>query len=134
MNNDTIMIKRHSKRHVTFWLKSIFTLGIWYLTSWRNNYLALTTRSVVRHEGFINRHERAIPLNHVQDTSVTTGFFSNLLGVGNIRVESAGGAGTEIIMNNIDKPEEFRTKLFEQIDKFLADEGEVPPKPKKNED
>ena len=130
MNDDTIMIKRSSKRHLTFWLKSIFTLGIWYLTSWRNNYLSLTTRSVVRHEGVINRHERAIPLNHIQDTSVTTGFLSNLLGVGNIRIESAGGAGTEIIMNNIDKPEEFRSRLFEQIDKFLADEGEAPPKPK----
>jgi uncharacterized membrane protein YdbT with pleckstrin-like domain len=130
MSGDTIMIKRQSKRHLSFWFKSIFTLSIWYWTTWRSNYLALTARAVVRHEGFINRHERAIPLNHVQDTSVTTGFFSNLLGVGNIRIESAGGTGTEIVMKNIDKPEEFRTRLFEQIDKFLADEGDEPAKPK----
>ncbi len=132
MNENMIMIKRQSRRRPQFWLKVIFSLGIWLLW-WRGDYLALTKRSVVRRKGVFTKEERAVPLNQVQDISISYGIIRRLLGHGDIRIETAGSSGTEIIMKNIDKPEEFRSLVLEQIDKFYDDESLRADKPK-NED
>ena len=123
---DTILLKHQSKRRPQFWIKTIITLGIWLLW-WRNNYLALTKRSIVRRTGVFTKEERAVPLNQVQDISISYGIIRRMLGHGDIRIETAGSGGTEIIMKNVDKPEEFRSRVFEQIDKFYEDEGAPPP-------
>jgi uncharacterized membrane protein YdbT with pleckstrin-like domain len=132
VDEDFIVLKRQSRRRPQFWLKAIFSLGIWLLW-WRGNYLALTKRSIVRRTGVFTKEERAIPLNQVQDISISYGIVRRILGHGDIRIETAGTSGTEVIMYNIDKPEEFRAKVFEQIDKFFEDEGEAPPKEKTEE-
>jgi len=132
VNENMIMIKRQSRRRPQFWLKVIFSLGIWLLW-WRGDYLALTKRSVVRRKGVFTKEERAVPLNQVQDISISYGIIRRLLGHGDIRIETAGSSGTEIIMKNIDKPEEFRSLVLEQIDKFYDDESLRADKPK-NED
>ncbi len=129
MNGDFILLRRQSKRRPQFWLKAIFSLGIWLLW-WRDNYLGLTKRSIVRRTGVFNKQERAVPLNQVQDISIDYGIVRRMLGHGDIRIETAGSSGTEIIMKNIHKPEEFRAAVFEQIDKFFEDEGGAPAKPK----
>ncbi|MBN1964125.1 MAG: PH domain-containing protein, partial [Anaerolineae bacterium] len=108
MNKDIIILHRQSKRRPQFWLKTIFSLGIWLLW-WRNNYLALTSRSIIRREGVFTKKERAIPLSQVQDVSISYGIIRRILGHGDIRIETAGSGGTEIIMHNVDKPEEFRS-------------------------
>ncbi len=40
-----------------------------------------------------------------------------------MEIETAGSVGTEIVMQNIDKPEEFRALVFEQIDQFYDDDS-----------
>ncbi len=124
---DPIMVRRLSKRTPMFWIKAIFTLGIWLLW-WRSDILALTRRSIVRRRGVFTKEERAVPLNQVQDISISYGIIRRMLGHGDIRIETAGSGGTEIVMLNVDAPEEFRAKVFEQIDKFYEDE--TPGKPK----
>ena len=116
-----ILLKRQSRRRPQFWFKAIFSLGLWLLW-WRNNYIALTKRSIVRRTGVFTKEERAVPLNQVQDLSISYGIIRRLLGHGDIRIETAGSSGTEIIMKNIDKPEEFRATVFEKIDEFYDDE------------
>jgi len=129
MDSDTIIIKHQSKRRPQFWFKAIFSLGIW-LIWWKNNYLALTKRSVVRHTGVFNRQERAVPLNQVQDITIDYGVIRRLLGHGDVRIETAGStSGTEIVMKYVDKPEDFRAMIFKQIDEFFGDDGQ-PEKPK----
>jgi uncharacterized membrane protein YdbT with pleckstrin-like domain len=123
-----VILKRQSKRRPQFWLKTIFTLGIWLLW-WRQNYLGLTRRSVVRRTGVFTKEERAVPLNQVQDISISYGIIRRLLGHGDIRIETAGSGNVEIVMKNIDKPEEFRAHIFEMIDQFYDDDS-GPPKPK----
>jgi uncharacterized membrane protein YdbT with pleckstrin-like domain len=125
VDKDTILIRRQSKRRPQFWFKAIFSLGLWLLW-WRNNYLALTRRSIVRHKGVFNREERSVPLNQVQDISISHGIIRRILGHGDIRIETAGSSGTEIIMHNIDNPEEFRALTLEQIDKFYDDDSDQP--------
>ncbi len=122
MDKDMIIVKRQTKRRPQFWLKTIFSLGLWLLW-WRNNYLALTNRSVVRRKGVFTKEERAVPLNQVQDVSISYGIIRRILGHGDVEIETAGSAGTEIVMQNIDKPEEFRALVFEQIDQFYDDDS-----------
>lgn len=121
MKDATILIRRQSKRRPQFWLKALFSLGLWLLW-WRQDYLALTRRSIVRHKGVFVKEERAVPLNQVQDISIAYGIIRRILGHGDIRIETAGTAGTEIVMKNIDAPEEFRASIFEQIDRFYDDD------------
>lgn len=118
MDSDMIIVKRQSKRRPQFWVKAIFSLGIWTLW-WRGDYLALTKRAIVRRTGVFSKQERAVPLNQVQDISIDYGLIRRILGHGDIRIETAGSSGTEIIMKNIDKPEEFRSVVFKQIDEFF---------------
>jgi len=120
VDQKTIVVKRQSKRRPQFWLKAIGSLGIWLLW-WRNNYLTLTDRAIVRRTGVFVKNERAVPLNQVQDISITYGPVRRLLGHGDIRIETAGSAGTEIVMHNIDDPEQFRALVFRQIDEFYGD-------------
>jgi len=122
VDKDTIIVKRQTKRRPQFWLKTIFSLGLWLLW-WRNNYLALTNRSVVRRKGVFTKEERAVPLNQVQDIAISYGIVRRILGHGDVEIETAGSAGTEIVMQNIDKPEEFRALVFEQIDRFYDDDS-----------
>jgi len=127
MTDEVLIVKRQSKRRPQFWLMTILSLGIWLLW-WYNNYLALTRRSIVRRTGVFTKEERAVPLNQVQDISISYGIVRRLLGHGDIRIETAGSSNTEIIMKNVDKPEEFRARVFEMIDQFYDDD--TPPKPK----
>jgi uncharacterized membrane protein YdbT with pleckstrin-like domain len=131
MDSDMIIVKRQSKRRPQFWLKAIFSLGIWTLW-WRSDYLALTKRAIIRRSGLFNKQERAVPLNQVQDISIDYGIIRRLLGHGDIRIETAASGGTEVIMKNIDKPEDFRSMVFSQIDEFF-DESEPQPDKTKNE-
>lgn len=130
MNPETIItIRRQSKRSPMYWVKTIFTLGIW-LIWWRNNYLALTNRAIVRRSGVFVKSERAVPLNRLQDISISYGLIPRLLGNGDIRIETAGTEGTEIVINNVPDPEGFRSLVLQQIDVFYSDENGTPDKPK----
>ncbi|MBN1202093.1 MAG: PH domain-containing protein [Anaerolineae bacterium] len=130
---NVIMLRRQSKRRPQFWFKAIFSLGLWLLW-WRNNYLALSEQAIIRRRGVFTKEERAVPLNRVQDISISYGIVRRILGHGDIRIETAGTAGTEIVMKNIDKPEEFREKVFARIDEFYGEEEPAEPeKPKKAE-
>jgi putative membrane protein len=93
---------------------------------WKNNYLALTKQAIIRRKGVFTKDERAVPLNRVQDISISYGIIRRILGHGDIRIETAGTAGTEIIMKNVDNPEEFRTLVFKQIDEFYGEEAALP--------
>lgn len=124
MQNDLLIVRRQTKRRPQFWLKTIFSLGLWLLW-WRQDYLALTRRSIVRRKGVFVKEERAVPLNQVQDISISYGIIRRMLGHGDIRIETAGTAGTEIVMNNVHKPEEFRDMVFTQIDQFYDEDRDT---------
>ena len=117
-----IAIRRHTIVHPAFWLKTIFTLGL-YLLWWRNNYVALTEHSIARRMGVIARHERTVPLYRVQDVTINQSLLGRLPGYGNIRIETAGGTGTEIVTQRSARPASFRDAIFAQI------QAMAPPEP-----
>ena len=54
-----IMRVHESGRTLKFWLKMIFTLGL-YAIAWRSRSWILTDRRLIRHTGVINIEERSI--------------------------------------------------------------------------
>jgi uncharacterized membrane protein YdbT with pleckstrin-like domain len=111
----TIIRKRTTVWTWGFWLKTIVTLGI-YLFWWSATHLEVTDRSVTWRTGLFNKNERTIPLQQVQDVSVSRGFFGQLLGYGTIRIESAGAPETEIVATNIASPDAVRDAIISQLE------------------
>src|SRR3990172_777820 len=125
MSEEIIAIRRHSKISLVFWLKAILTLGIWWRFWYRTDILALTSRSIIRRKGVFQKEERAVPLNQVQDISISYGIIRRLFGEGDIRIETAASGGTEIVMNHVGNPEEFRSLVFKKIDEFYHQQSKT---------
>ena len=68
----------------------ICTLGIYAF--WRRaKHFALTDHRVILAKGIISKSQRSLPLDMVQDASVST-----VLGTGGVKVSTAGGTGGEL--------------------------------------
>lgn len=92
--------------------KATLTLGL-YLLFWAAKKLIVTNKRVTWQTGVLSKSERTIPLNRVTDISVSRGFLGNLLGYGNIRVESAGASQTEIVAGGIQNPDKVREAILQ---------------------
>src|SRR3954462_9195416 len=84
-----IMRVHESGKTLGFWLKMIFTLGL-YTIPWRSRSWILTDRRLIRHSGVINIQERSIPLKNIQNVDYNASLLGRMLSYGNLRVESAG--------------------------------------------
>jgi uncharacterized membrane protein YdbT with pleckstrin-like domain len=109
-----IVCKRETIWRLSFWLKFIFTLGI-YTFWWRANSLTVTNRQVIWKKGLIGTQERSVPLHQVQDVSVGYTPIGQLLGYGTVRIETAGGPETEIVAEKIAGPSEIRDAILDQL-------------------
>jgi uncharacterized membrane protein YdbT with pleckstrin-like domain len=91
---------------------------VWYVVNWRNDYLAVTTERVVRRELILFIYEARIeaPVDRVQDVVIRRSMWGNLLGFGNLYVQTAARSGIErIIFDHVVNPEEARDAIFQQI-------------------
>lgn len=108
-------------------------LGAWLLMSWTGawgaftkyflNAWILTSQRVVtiKQRGFFRREVSSLLLARVQDvTTNVTGVLFSLLGIGNIKVQSAG-ADVEFTMRGIPRPEQMRDLIM----KYIPEEEEV---------
>ena len=102
-------------------------LGAWLLMSWTGawgaftkyflNAWILTSQRVVtiKQRGFFRREVSSLLLARVQDvTTNVTGVLFSLLGIGNIKVQSAG-ADVEFTMRGIPRPEQMRDLIMKYI-------------------
>lgn len=102
-------------------------LGIWLLISWTGawgaftkyflNAWVLTSQRIVtiKQRGFFKREVSSLLLERVQDvTTNVTGVLFSLLGIGNIKVQSAG-ADVEFTMRGIPRPEQMRDLIIKYI-------------------
>jgi len=78
--------------------------------------LMVTNRRVIWRSGVFGKSERSIPLSRVTDVSVNYGLMGRMLGYGNVRIESAGGPGTEIVANEISDPDGVRDAILSQTE------------------
>lgn len=106
-----------SREHIfgrTFWMKMLFTLGL-YFFPWRSKTLELTDRRVVLRSGVFSKNERSIPLVKVQDVTVDRGPIGRMFGFGDLRIESAGGSNTEIQVFQFSKAERIKRELLSRV-------------------
>jgi len=103
-------------------------LGLWWLFLWIGafniftqyylNHWVITTMRIVRirQHGFFNREVSSFLLSRVQDVSTTVdGIFADLLGYGSIRVQTAGTASQDFVMEGINDPQGMRDMIMGEI-------------------
>ena len=94
--------------------KVVLTGGL-YILWWATKQLVVTNRRVFWRSGVLGKSERSIPLNQVQDVSVSYGPKGRILGYGDVRIESAGAATTEITATNISDPDGVKDAILRQV-------------------
>ncbi len=102
-------------------------LGLWLLIAWTSawgtftryflNVWILTSQRIVtiKQYRFFNREVSSLLLPRVQDvTTSVNGVISSLLGIGDIKVQSAG-EDIEFIMHGIPRPERMRDLILKYV-------------------
>ena len=74
----------------------------------------LTSHKIEFTYGILSKIRRNIPLNKVQDVTVTRSFFERLVGVGDILIDSAAATG-KIPLRNVRDPEKHADTILQQI-------------------
>lgn len=103
-------------------------LGLWWLSLWigaftsftqyyLNHWVITTLRIVrIRQHGFFAREVASFHLIRVQDvTTEVNGIFADLLGYGHVRVQTAGTASKNFVMDGIDDPQGMRDLIMSEI-------------------
>ena len=114
MDENVIIRKRESFLSLAFWIKLLFTAGLYFFW-WLAKSLTVTDRRVIWSKGLLAKEERTVPLPQVQDVSVSNKGLGFLLGHGTIRIETAGGPGTEIKVDFINRPGQIRDAIMRNV-------------------
>ncbi len=116
---------RGSKSHLGFWLRSIFSLSLWYFLVYKQNSITLTTRRLTQTRGnILTRNETSIDLSKISNIVVNRSALGSLLGYGDIVVESAGTDSSEISFVGMERPEKLRDAVFDLQDGKLDETAE----------
>lgn len=92
---------------------------LWRFARWRTTNLIVTTDRIVVRRGVIHRRGREIPLEHVNDLTVTQGLVERVLGAGDLHIESAGERGQEVF-NDCPRPPRVQNEIYRQMDEAGA--------------
>jgi uncharacterized membrane protein YdbT with pleckstrin-like domain len=90
----------------------VLWLTVWPYVVWRTTHYIFTTERVLLQEGVFSRNRRDIPLNRVNDHSMSQHFIERLLGCGTLTIESAGERG-QTVLTDIPHVERVQTTLYE---------------------
>ena len=72
-------------------------LGAGRVLVWRSTRFVVTSMRVVYRRGLLGRTGRELPIARVQDVSFRQGLLGRLVGIGEVRVESAGAGSSELV-------------------------------------
>lgn len=89
----------------------LFSTGIHtYWTNFLTMYF-ITSDRVLKEYQFISRVRQEVPLNKVRGVEERKSITEAFVGLGNVRVATGGGRSLEIVMQNMDKSNEFANQL-----------------------
>ncbi len=91
-------------------------LGQAFLQAMFHRYTLTNKRLIVR-KGILNRHQKVIPLQKIQDVSVQQPLLLRLLGMGNILVESAGGRSA-VRLIALPACEKLAQQILKQVEQY----------------
>ena len=108
---------RRSTRTTGFWIRTIGTLGLYWLLLWRRNVITVTNRRVIQRTGnIIGGQETSMQIKRITDVTVKTGVIEAMMGYGRIEIQSAGSSGPEISFQGIAKPHKLKDLVFDLLD------------------
>ncbi|MDQ6910834.1 MAG: PH domain-containing protein [Actinomycetota bacterium] len=99
---------------------------VWFLSRfarWRTTNLIVTSDRMIVRKGVISKQGREIPLEHINDITVTQRLLERVLGAGDLHIESAGERGQEIF-HDCPKPPRVQNEIYRQMDETGARDAE----------
>jgi uncharacterized membrane protein YdbT with pleckstrin-like domain len=94
---------------------AFFLVPAYFHIKQRLTRYTLTETKVEIDSGLIARTTRNIPIRRIQDVTVTANVFQRLVGYGDLVIDNASEAGSTIILDNIDRPQEHADLLLKQM-------------------
>ncbi len=96
-------------------------LAFWHLVDWRNDYYAVTNRrlSYREHVALLYDSRKDAPLDQVQNVNVARTFLAQVLGYGEVIVQTAAAAGT-MRFDHVHDPEGLRKAIFDEQFRAMA--------------
>ena len=108
---------RESRWSIGFWLRTIFTLGLYWLLFHRFNEITLTTRRVTQQRGnILSQNETSMSIENITDVTVNRSAIGSMLGYGDISIQSAGSSSTEIAQTRLAGAAKLRDAVFDLRD------------------
>jgi membrane protein YdbS with pleckstrin-like domain len=90
-------------------------LAYWWLST-VSRELTVTPRRVRKRSGILANQTTELRHADVKNVQVSQGPIQNLLNTGTLRLSSAGQAGIELTMTDIDDPQGVRDVIYQQQD------------------
>lgn len=116
----TVGVWHESKARPGFWLRTIFTLGLWYLIVYKHNYIEVTNQIITQKRGSIfSGNETTMRVDRVTDITLNQSFLGNLLNYGDIMIQSAGSGEAEIAKKGMANPRKLRQVILDLRDGVL---------------
>ncbi|HUQ64052.1 MAG TPA: PH domain-containing protein [Acidimicrobiales bacterium] len=88
---------------------------LWRFARWRTTNLIVTSDRLVVRKGVISKRGREIPLEHINDITVTQHLLERILGAGDLHIESAGERGQEVF-HDCTRPPRVQNEIYRQMD------------------
>lgn len=92
-----------------------FLLGFGYgVLAWRRTAYGVSEDSVFLHKGVLFRQQRYVRLDRVQAIEVTQPLLARIFGFASLKIESAGGAGSNLTISYLQEPDaqQLRNELL----------------------
>jgi len=75
----------------------------------------LTDSTLEIDEGLISRNTRNIPINRIQDVTVSSTATQRLLGFGDLMIDNASDEGGKVVLKDINSPKQYADILLRQM-------------------
>jgi membrane protein YdbS with pleckstrin-like domain len=110
-------IWHESKANLPFWLKTIFTLSIYYWLEYKHNEIRLTTRRLTQRRGnLFSTNETSMSIENITDVDVNKSLLGGMFNYGDISIQTAGSSGAEIRATRLSNPDKLRDAIFDLRD------------------
>ncbi|HEV7885971.1 MAG TPA: PH domain-containing protein [Acidimicrobiales bacterium] len=96
-------------------LVALVWLGVRYLR-WATTQFVITTDRLILRHGVLAKHGKEVPLERLNDITVSQTFFERLIRAGDVVLESGGERGQQVV-SNIARPFEVQNVIYAEIER-----------------
>lgn len=97
-----------------FWLRTIFTLSLWYFLVHQHNKIVLTTRRLTQVRGnFLTHNETSVDLEKISNIVVNKSALGSIFNYGDFTAETAGTDQAEVRFIGLSGADRLRDTIFD---------------------